>query len=104
MADCTFTISGPANLTKGQTATFRLTPTPDGAVCSVQWSINGRPIGASNTYAGLYVVQVGFDEIMLTARDDDPGATITARVTCRGLAPCGPTDVPWVVGTPAQDE
>jgi hypothetical protein len=70
----------------------------------VEWSVNGHSIKPSNTYSGLFVVQLGFDQIIVKATDDNPGADISARVTCRGAAECGPTNVSFVVGTPSHAE
>ncbi len=103
MPDCPFQISGPQKLGKAATATYQLSPTPDGALCSVQWSINGQPLKAQNTYADLFISQVGFNEIIVKATSDDPAVNITATITCRGDKPCGPTPIPFVVGTPMPD-
>jgi hypothetical protein len=46
---------------------------------------------------------MGFDEITVTAMSDAPGANITAMVTCRGEKECGPTSIPFVLGTPLPD-
>src|SRR5580658_1658542 len=104
MPDCPFVITGPQKLGKGETATYQLAPVPDGAVCSVQWSINGQPARASNTYVDLYLRQVGFDEITVNATGADPGANITAKVTCQGKNQCGPTLIPFVMGAPSPDD
>ena len=98
MGACTFTISTPSSLTKDQAGTFQLTPTPDGAVCSVHWTINGMPAKAGNNYGDLHVVQVGFSEIIVRATADNPGAVIGATVECAGATPCGPTSNSVVFG------
>jgi hypothetical protein len=103
MPACTFVISGPTKLTNGQSGTFQLTPTPDGAVCSVQWTINGQPARGGNTYGDAFAVQVGFNEIIVRATRDDPAVEIGARVTCKGLFPCGPTDLAFTLGEPVDD-
>jgi hypothetical protein len=104
MADCAFSISGLQKLKKGDTVIYELSPSPDGALCSVQWSINGRPMKAGDTIADLYIRQVGFDQVTVTAEVDDPGAKIVARVTCRGKKECGPTDIRIDVGTPPPED
>jgi hypothetical protein len=104
MPKCPFEITGPKTLAKGETAKYQLKPMPDGALCTVQWLINDRPLRVSSTYADLFIRHMGFDEITVTAMSNDPGANITATVTCRGEKECGPTDIPFVVGTPLPDD
>jgi hypothetical protein len=103
MQNCRFEITGPKTLAKGETAKYQLSPIPDGALCSVQWSINDHSLRVSSTYADLFIRHMGFDEITVTAMSNAPGANIAATVTCRGEKECGPTDIPFVVGMPLPD-